>query len=236
MPCQNNRKTLQHKEPPMTTRQSKPTNKVGAPRRFPGGVPQKYVTNKAGRALMRERFDGSRERTIELSEALGVPPRVIREWAKNMRIAPQANCKWSPKEIRYLEKHIGSKTFEEIADHLDRSRSAVRIKAHEMGLLKDRHGYTLKDVCEGLGVSFDVANRWIKSGWLKGSRRDTAGFWDFKDKDIRAFIISHPYELNPEKVDLLWLIDIVANDTGIGTLGGYIMSEGEEEEDDADAQ
>jgi hypothetical protein len=215
----------------MATRPTKPINEIGAPRTHSGGAPQKYTLDDAGRRLIKERFDGSSERTNEIHEAFGVPHRVVREWARRMGVAPQSGREWTPKEVRYLTNYIREKTFEEIAEHLDRSRSAVRIKAHKMGLLKERAGYTMKDFCDGFGCSFDVATRWITRGWLKGKRREATGFWDFSDKNIRDFIVAHPYELKPEKVDLPWIIDIVAGDNGVGNLmSRYIMSEESEED------
>jgi DNA-binding transcriptional MerR regulator len=182
-------------------------SRVGAKRTYSGGVPQKYILDNAGRKLIKDRYDGSHAVVVELSTALSVPHRQVREWARKLGVAPKTGREWTEQEIKYLTRHLADKTFAEICEYLDRSVEAVRTKAYGLGLIKEREGYTMKDLCEGLGVSFDMARRWVDKGWICGNRRET-GFWDFSDKDIRDFLRSHPMEVDLSKVDQLWFLDV----------------------------
>lgn len=192
----------------MSTKSLNPVNQIGAKRTVRGGVPQKYILSPEGYKLLKDRYDGSRERTAELSEQLNVPRRMIREWARKMEIAGRADRLWTLKETKYLHRYISEKTFQEIGDHIGRTQAAVRVKAHKLGLLRERDGYTMKDLSDGLGCSSRKVTQWIDSGWLKGIRRET-GVWDFSDKQICDFLKNHPLEIDLSQVDQLWFMALV---------------------------
>lgn len=186
---------------------TKPIEGIGARRTHGGGSRQKYILDDRGRRLLLALYDGSSERIDELERRLGVPRYLIRRWAGQMRLTGSGRgARWKSEDIAYLEKHIKSKTLQEIADVLRRTEESVRTKAYLLGLI-EREGYTLKDICEGLGCSFELATKWIDKGWLKGTRRET-GFWSFTDKQIRDFLRTHPLEIDLRRVDQLWFLDV----------------------------
>jgi hypothetical protein len=61
--------------------------------------------------------------------------------------------------------------------------------------------------------------RSIKSGYLKAKFRGTArrpqqngdGYL-IQEKDVRRFILDHPIDIDPRKVDQLWFLDYVEFD------------------------
>lgn len=210
----------------MATMSLMPIEQVGARRTgsLRGGKPQKYVLDEPGRRLILATYDSSPGCVSELQRRLGVPRRVVLKWAHELGVARTNERRWTPEEIQYLEKHLHRTKLENIAKHLGRTKVAVKRKATKLGLRKMTEGYTMTALCEGLGCLPGRAKLWIEKGWLKGSRRHTdrttnGDVWMFTDKAIRDFIIAHPGEINPRKMDWLWIVDILAGGRdGIGNL------------------
>ena len=73
-----------------------------------------------------------------------------------------------------------------------------------------------KDTEQCLGEDHHKIQKWISNGWLRdrlqGTRRHDGNGHDvhrFSEKDILAFIKQHPQEINLDKVDGLWFLDMV---------------------------
>jgi hypothetical protein len=83
--------------------------------------------------------------------------------------------KWTEKEIRYLKKNAGKKTYEEISEYLGRTRNSVAMKALKMekeDLNSETEGHgTLCWVCARAGGITPVKScAWIEKfepvkGW-----------------------------------------------------------------------
>jgi len=187
---------------------AKPVEQVGAKRTRHGGVPQKWVLTEQGRRLMIERYDGSSECISELQRYLGVPRYVVHRWARAMHLTGSKGANWTEDEIVYLKKHYNAKQTEDIAAYLGRTVLAVKAKASHIGLdVSD--GYSLDEVRQGLGRSWETVNKWVKLGWLKGRRCTfNATTWNFTDAQIRDFLRSHPLEVDLRRVDQLWFLDV----------------------------
>jgi hypothetical protein len=81
-------------------------------------------------------------------------------------------------------------------------------------------GFSVKDLCEGLGCSPDRIQQWIALGWLRVRNRSSApDGYSISAGAIRELVARHPFEIDPAKADWLWLVDILVGGTfGIGSL------------------
>ncbi len=193
-----------------------------------GGIPQRYVLDEPGRQLLLARYDGRSETIDDLARRFGVPRWRIRRWAAELGLARQKEPRWTEDDLHYLEAHLARVGVRELARHLGRTETAVRLKAKRLGTAKGDDGYTMRGLCEGLGVDHHKAERWLAAGWLRGTRRQTertpqqgGDMWLFTDAAIRALVKHHPGEVDPRRVDWIWLIDVLlGGDFGTGTHGG----------------
>ena len=186
-------------------------DQVGARRAHGGGSPQKWMLDERGRRMIIERYDGSSKCIASLQRSLKVPRYVIRQWARELKLTKTKDAgysHWAPDEIAYLEQHINSKSIEDIAKHLGRSKGAVQIKISTLGIgVSD--GYSLSDISDGFGCSRTTVDKWVKDGKLKGTRRVfDPTTWNFTEAQIRDFIRSHPEEIDLRRVDKLWFLDV----------------------------
>lgn len=210
------------------TQTIRPLEEVGAQRtgtRHAGGHPQKYILTESQRRLLLEKYDGRGE-TIDklMSYFPGIPRWKIRHWGAQLGLARQREPAWTTAEIEYLERNITRKSLKEIAEHLGRTQVAVKLKAKRLELNKTQEGYTMRGLCLGLGCDHHAVERWLKNGWLKGSRRHSArtpqqggDMWYFSDAAIRKFVKEHPHEIDPRRMDWLWVVDVLVG--GLGELG-----------------
>jgi hypothetical protein len=211
-----------------------PIPRVGAKRTEKGGRPQKYILSPEGRRLILEKYDGSTERLDELERLLKPVPRwVIIKWASQMGLTRDSrNQNWTPEEIAFLKKNIKTMSMKELAEKLERAEYTIRRKAIREGLYQPHthEGYNMQDLMLGLGVTnHHKIEQWIEDGWLKGRKRRigvTHQEWHFTDKDIKAFILTHPDEIDPRRFDWLWIVDVLSG--GIGRLDDERYAKGEE--------
>lgn len=196
---------------------------VGArrPATHRGGLPQRYVLDEPGRHLILARYDGRTGTIDELAERLRVPRWQVRKWGAQLGLARQKEPPWSADEIAYLEAHLSRTSVKRIASRLGRSATAVRLKAKRLGVRKSGEGYTMRALCEGLGCDHHKVARWIELGWLKGKRRQTersaiqgGDMWYFSDRAIRRLVSAHPIEIDPRRVDWVWLVDVLTSSSG----------------------
>lgn len=206
---------------------------VGSQRTYQGGVPQKYILDDEKRRFFIETYANPSVSIDELAEKLGVSSRVISKWAKQLGISRKGERIWTDDEIKYLRKHFYQQSFEEIALHLNRPVGSVRTKAHRLGLA-EFDGYNKNDLILALGVTKERVDKWIRLRWIKCNKSGTShsDHWRFIDKNIRDFLIAHPEEIDPRKLDperWIWIVDILASKDGIGRLDqAYELSESQE--------
>jgi hypothetical protein len=118
-------------------------------------------------------------------------------------------------------------TFEEVGKR--------RSGSHRGGLRqRTGEGYTMRGLCLGLGVDHRAVTRWIEAGWLKGTRRQseraTRDIWYFSDQAIRVLVREHPSEIDPRRVDWLWLVDVLLD---CGNLAAHPAERMRKEQDHA---
>lgn len=213
-----------------------PLELVGAKRtgKHAGGHPQKYVLDKPGRRLILARYDGTSKVIDELMQHFpGYPRYIIKKWGRELGLARQKEPRWTEHEITYLEHNLYKKRLGDIAKHLRRTETAVRLKAKRLGMNKTQEGYTMRGLCLGLGIDHHKVEKWLANGWIKARRRGSdrtpeqgGDIWYFSDKAIKDFIRHHPEEIDPRRADWLWLVDILVGGDygGIGALGSEIAS------------
>jgi hypothetical protein len=196
---------------------SRITSTVGAPSNC--GKRQKWFLSDAGRNLILARYDGREETINELVTMLKVPRWRLRRWAIELGLT-RARTKeppWTEEELAYLETNLKRMSVTAIAQHLGRTKDAVRVKAKRWGVNKQGSDYTMRRLCDCLGVDHHKVERWLRDGWLKGTRRKServeaqgGDMWLFTNEAIREFIRRHPAEIDPRRVSWIWVVDILA--------------------------
>lgn len=191
---------------------------VGARRTHQGGRPQKYFLDERGRQLIISGYSNG-ETLNSIARKLRVPRGKVSQWAVQLGLSRQSSRPWSDKEIAYLKRNFYKKDLNELAVRLKRPSGSVRMKAYRLGLSENRE-YNKNNVAEGLGVHENTVSKWVEKGLLKGKKRGDSpnDKWQFLDKNIRDFILAHPDEINPKRMDWLWVVDILAGENGIGRL------------------
>lgn len=190
-----------------------------------GGRQQRYILDEPGRRLLVARYDGTTTTLDDLMHthftARRIPRWKVRQWARQLGLARQKEPPWTAQEIAYLEQSLHHVRLADMAKHLGRTTIAVQLKAKRLGLRKTGEGYTMQSLCLGLGVDHHAVKRWIEAGWLKASRRQSEranDIWFVSDEAIRAFVRAHPAEIDPRRVDWLWLVDVLL---GCGNLAAH---------------
>lgn len=193
-----------------------------------GGVPQKYFLDDHGRRMLMNMYDGTPSTIDMLAQRIGAPRWKIKKWASELGLAAQRAPAWSAEEMAYLERNLHRKSLADIAKHLKRTKTAVKLKAKRLGVNKTtQDGYTMRGLCLALGCDHHKVEKWIEKGWLHGRRRKServsaqgGDIWLFTDSDIRKLVIAHPNEIDPRRIEWIWMVDLLAGGDhyGIGTL------------------
>jgi hypothetical protein len=199
---------------------------VGAKREgiHAGGIRQRYILDDRGRRLIQDIYNGTSESIDELVRLLGVPRWKVKMWGSQMGLTHQERF-WTQEDEDYLTRNLHRKSLGDIAKHLGRTKVSVKLKAKRLGVNKcGQEGYTMRGLCLALGCDHHKVERWLEYGWLKGTHRHTerttGDVWLFVDRDIRNFVMQHPLEVDPRRMDWLWMVDLLAGDNygGIGSL------------------
>jgi hypothetical protein len=167
-------------------------------------------------------YDGRTATIDRLQQILGVPRWKVIRWASWLGLCrPMKRMPaWSDADDAYLERHLPTMSLDAIAQHLGRTKTAIRVRAKRMGVNKTNEGYTMRGLEIALGLDHRKIIKMVEQGWLKGSRRQserTAGdMWIFTHTAIRRFVTEHPEEIDPRRMDWLWMVDLLAG--GLGSL------------------
>lgn len=189
--------------------------------RHAGGIKQRYFLDEPGRRLILALYDGRTETIDDLARRLHVPRWKVKRWAILLGLVrPNPKAKpWTREEDEYLETNMCRMSLAAIGKHLGRTAVGVKVRAKRIGVNKSGEGYTMRRLCDCLGVDHHKVAKWIEAGWLRGHRRHTErednDMWLFTDNAIRHLIIKHPLEIDPRRADWLWLVDILV---GLGEL------------------
>ena len=133
----------------------------------------KYPWTPEQEQLLRDRYNGQPKRIDELVKTIGYPRWNITRRAHLMGLARTKEREWSNREKKLLTDWLPHRSLEWIALKLKRTRCAVVLKAKRLKISKSGAGYTARGVAIGLGVDDHKVVRWIQSGKLRASRRET---------------------------------------------------------------
>ncbi len=202
-----------------------PIEQIGARRVGPhtGGIRQKYFLDEPGRKLLLARYDGTKKTIDELTARLHVPRYIVKKWGRQLGLARQKEPFWTKADEGYLAANLGRRSITAIAKTLNRTPTAVKLKAKRLGVHKGQDGYTMCGLEVALGADHHKIERWMKLGWLKGERRHSerthqqgGDMWRFTDANIRDFVQAHPMEIDQRRMDWLWMVDLLSG--GLGPL------------------
>ncbi len=212
---------------PSAPRKTRPgqMEQVGARRtcsHLAGGVRQKYVLDDRGRRLIEGTYDGKGATIDRLVKLLGVPRWKIKKWATDLGLVRHREPRWTQEDIDYLEWAVSRKSIADIAAHLGRTKTAVKVKMKRTSIAKSDDGYTLRRLCECLGCDHHAVERWIAKGMLRGTRRHSerteqvGDMWLFTDEHVKQFIMRYPNEVDQRRVAWIWVVDLLSG--GLGEL------------------
>ena len=175
---------------------------------------KKYHFEPYHDALIRERYD-SRTETIDwLARVLGVPRFAVKHRAQRLGVARTKEKPWSLEEVAYLETYLHRLSVVTLARRLERTVTAVALKAKRLGIRKSDEGYTATAVAQAFGVDLHRVTCWIEQSLLRASRRNTGRNRDMyyiSEGAVKEFVTGHPSEFDLRKVDQLWFIDLVTD-------------------------
>jgi len=164
--------------------------------------------------LLRTYYDGKSASIKKLEGLTGASHNAIKQKAIGLRLTKrQKPPDWSQEEYDKLAKLAPDYSPNQIAKKLKRSENAVSIKLYRMNICPNgRSWYTVQDLIDIFGVNFKTVQKWVESGKLQAERyKSENGFWKVTPEDLRQFVIRCPLELQGRKVDMVFLVDLLAN-------------------------
>ncbi len=178
---------------------------------------RKYYWTAEQDALLKERYNSQPRRIDELARALPMYPRwAIKRRAAVLGIARTKESRWTRKDETLLTRWLARRSVEWIARKLNRTVTAVVLKAKRLKIKKSGAGYTANSLAFGLGVDDHKVTRWIQTGLLKAARRQTrrsggqnGDYWYIDAPDVRDFIKNNPDEVSFRNADKRFLIRIL---------------------------
>ncbi len=198
-------------------------------------------------AYLRAHYHGGLNRRFRVLKQMvretGLPRWYIKRQAGRLGLTMRIDRRpWTAAEMDVLERLVGRVSTATIAKRPHHPESSVVNKLKKLGTSsRVREGYTIQDLEMCLGEDHHKIQRWIACSWLRdnlqGTRRHDGNGNDIhriREKDILAFVKTHPQEINLGKVDQTWFLDLVL-------LRGRELREvkasrrGETEQDDAAA-
>jgi hypothetical protein len=183
---------------------------------------RKYVWRPEYEAYLKAHYYGGLNRRFQVLNRMiretGLPRWYIKRRAASLGLTLHPDRRaWTREEEQILENLLGKVSAMTIAKRLKRTEASVALKIKRLGWSRAvREGYTMRDLESCLGEDHHKIQQWIAWGWLRDrlqgtQRRDGNGrdIHRFREKDILAFIRSHPQEINLGKVEACWFLDLV---------------------------
>lgn len=99
------------------------------------------------------------------------------------------NQMWTPDEDEYLLQHAGRKTFEQMAKHLGRTRSAVKERLNRYHNTHARHNqgfYSAAELAKEYKCSCHRIRIALREGKIKGQYNDRLHRWEIDILDVWA--------------------------------------------------
>ncbi len=185
-------------------------------------VQAKHLWDPEWDAYLRTQYHGGLNRRFRVLNWMvretGLPRWYIKRQAARLGLTMHMDRRpWTAAEMELLERLVGRVSTATIARRLHRPESSVVNKLKRMGTSRRvGEGYTIRDVELCLGEDHHKIAGWIKNGWLRdrlqGTRRHDGNGNDIhriREKDVLAFLRTHPEEINLGKVDQTWFLDLV---------------------------
>jgi hypothetical protein len=119
---------------------------------------------------------------------------------------------WTPAEVQFLETHAGTRHVNWLSKQLGRTLTSVVLKLKRMHLSRRvREGYSLRDLEMALGIDHRRLTDLVEQGKLRAEHQGThpRDRWMFTERDVLAFLRSHPTAYRLARVDQLWFLDLV---------------------------
>ncbi len=184
-----------------------------------GGSARKHHWTDEEREIVRRDYNGHNDSAQAIAAKLGVTFCAVKGKIQELGIAQDKSLRWTLKEETGLREWITQYTPRTIAEKMGRSINSVVVKSKRLGLSRRvRDGwYTEREVAEICGVDHKKVQQWIDNGALKASWHSGvkpcnkgSAYWHICEKDLRAFIIAHSYELIGRNVDLFTIVNLIA--------------------------
>jgi len=156
---------------------------------------KKYFFDEVADRLIAECYDSSTETIDRLSQTLALPRWAVKKRAQALGLSRTKEKPWSQKEMAYLETNLHRLSLAVLARKLNRTVTAVALKAKRLGIKKSEEGYTARSLAQAFGVDDHKVVRWVQRGILKASRRNSG-----RPHDL--YFISDQEEV--------WFIDVLA--------------------------
>lgn len=178
---------------------------------------KKYHWTAEQDQLLKERYNSQPRRIDELARALPMYPRwAIKKRAAVLGIARTKEPRWTKTDKTFLAKWLPRRSIDWIARKLNRTVTAIALKAKRLKITKSGNGYTACNLAFGLGVDDHKVTQWIQKGLLTAARRQTrrhggqnGDYWYIDQPDIRDFIKNNPDEVSFRNADKRFLIRIL---------------------------
>lgn len=185
---------------------------------------RKYYWTGEQDALLKERYNSQPRRIDELARALPMYPRwEIKKRAAKLGIARAKERNWTKRDERSLSKWLAHRSIEWIARKLNRTVTAVVLKAKRLKIKKSGAGYTANSLAFGLGVDNHKVTTWVQRGLLRAARRQTkrrggqnGDYWYIDPADVRDFVKTNPDEVSFRNAEKRFLIKILTTHDGAG--------------------
>jgi len=170
------------------------------------------------REIVRRDYRGTRQSAGEIAGRLGVTFLAVKGQVQNMGISFHRRHQWTATEEHYLTENITSLSINVLSKRLHMSPTQVVMKSKKMRLSRKPRDswYTMRDVCEILGIDHHRVGGYIDCGALKASYHnglrpghDGSSMWHIDEADLRDFIIAHSFEFVGRNVDLFQIIQII---------------------------
>lgn len=180
-----------------------------SPKAFDGVVTEAYS---------KLRSNGDLKALSRAADVLGVPIWHVKTRGRELGLSRVKEKPWSEREIEILEA-AAWRTDRWLARKLQslgfpRTPTAVHLKLKRMNLRANVDGYNQRQLAQAFGVDGGTISRWVKFGWLHGSRRGTEradDLWYFSHAAVRKFAMMHPDEIDLCKVEKFWFLDLITD-------------------------
>jgi hypothetical protein len=121
------------------------------------------------------------------------------------------NIHWLPEEDEYLLEHAGTKTLQEIADHLRRNYQAVRARLNKNHNIASRHnqGYmSAAELSKEYKCSYHRIRTALREGKIKGRFDERRNRWEIDLAEVMASPIAQIILHRPKRTHKTFQTDL----------------------------